>query len=158
MTQTVNPITSTTTLTVGTHTIVATYRGSPNFAPSQSKQQTQVVSGTGIGSSVGPPVVPDGPEVVSLLRYGYHMKPTTLVLTFDQALDSVTAADVKDYRIIGPGGRVIGIKRAVYDPATLTVRLHPKERINVHYLHADRRRNGPQRPDQHPGPVARRRG
>jgi hypothetical protein len=36
---------------------------------------------------------------------------------------------------IGPGGRVIGIKRAVYHPATLTVTLHPKERINVHYTY-----------------------
>ncbi len=75
----------------------------------------------------------DGPEVVSVLRYGYHMIPTTVVLTFDEALDAVTAEDFNDYRIIGPSGKVIGIKSAVYDPAKLTVTLHPQQRIYIHY-------------------------
>ena len=37
-----------------------------------------------------------------MMRYGYHMMPTRIVLAFDQALDAVTAEDIKDYRIIGP--------------------------------------------------------
>ena len=68
-----------------------------------------------------------------MLRYGYHMMPTSLVLTFDQALDAVTAEDVKDYRIIGPAGGVIAVKSAAYDPAARTVTLHPVQRINIHY-------------------------
>ena len=61
------------------------------------------------------------------------MMPTTLVLTFDQALDPTTAQDKHNDRIIGPQGRVIGVKSAVYDPATWTVTLHPRKRIDIHY-------------------------
>ncbi len=87
--------------------------------------------------TAAPPVVPsidaDGPKVVSVLRYGYHMMPTSLVLTFDQALDATTAQVPKDYRIIGPAGRTITIKKAVYDSASLTVTLHPEQRISIHH-------------------------
>jgi len=61
--------------------------------------------------------------------------PTTVVLTFDQALNAITAQDDENYRIIGPAGRVIGIKSAVYDPAGLTVTLHPRQRINIHHAY-----------------------
>ena len=105
-----------------------------------------------------PPVDTDGPRVVSLLRYGYHMMPTTIVLTFDQALDAVTAEDSQDYRIIGPAGRTIAIKKAVYDAADLTVSLYPVARINIHHAYkliVDG--TSPRRLDQHSRPVARRR-
>jgi hypothetical protein len=61
------------------------------------------------------------------------MRPTSIVLTFDQALDAVTAEGAKDYRIIGPAGRTIAIKKAVYDPANLTVTLDPVDRVNIHH-------------------------
>jgi len=73
------------------------------------------------------------PTIVSMQRFGYHALPTTLVLTFDQALDPTTAQDARDYRIVGPAGRTIAIKKAVYDPANLTVTLHPVERISIHH-------------------------
>ena len=73
------------------------------------------------------------PTIGSVQRYGYHMMPTTIVLTFDQALDAVTAEDAKDYRIIGPAGRTIAIKNAVYDAAALTVSLYPVKRISIHH-------------------------
>ena len=63
------------------------------------------------------------------------MMPTTVVLTFDQAFDTVTAENASDYRIIGPAGGAIGIKSAAYDPATLTVTLHPERRINIHHAY-----------------------
>ena len=75
----------------------------------------------------------DGPLVFSLQRYGYHWMPTTVVLTFNQALDATTAQDPQDYRIIGPAGRTIRVKEAVYDPAANTVTLHPARRIDIHY-------------------------
>ena len=86
-------------------------------------------------ATVGTPVsvATVGPEVTEVQRYGYHMMPTTLVLTFDQALDAATAQDAHNYRIIGPHGRTIRVKSAVYDPATLTVTLHPSRRINIHH-------------------------
>ena len=75
----------------------------------------------------------DGPQVIEVQRFGYHMKPTALVVTFDQALDAATADDPRNYEIIGPRGRRIRVKSAVYDPANDTVTLRPSERINVHY-------------------------
>jgi hypothetical protein len=50
-------------------------------------------------------------------------------------LDAVTAEDSKDYRIIGPSGHSIAIKKAVYDPADLTVELFPAERISIHHTY-----------------------
>jgi Bacterial Ig-like domain (group 3) len=112
----------------GSYTITASYSGDSSFSASSSST-TEVVA---------PPVIlatVDGPTVVSLLRYGYHMRPTTVVLTFDQALDELTAEDDANYRIIGPAGRVIGIKSAVYDPATLSVTLRPEQRMNIHHTY-----------------------
>ncbi|MFI5454980.1 MAG: beta strand repeat-containing protein [Isosphaerales bacterium] len=95
----------------------------------------QLTPATTTQITVNAAAVVDGPKVVSVLRYGYHMMPTTVVLTFDQALNAITAQDDENYRIIGPAGRVIGIKSAVYDPAALTVTLHPRQRINIHHAY-----------------------
>ena len=119
----------------GSYTITASYSGDANFAPSASSPVTQVVNPSATAATTVTPTSVDGPTVVSVLRYGYHMMPTTVVLTFDQALDATTAQDGHNYRITGLGGRVIGIKSAVYDPTTLTVTLHPKERISVHHTY-----------------------
>jgi large repetitive protein len=75
----------------------------------------------------------DGPKIDVVKRYGYHTMPTTLVLTFNQALDPATAEDVHNYRIVSPEGRRMKIRRAVYDPANQTVTLHLAERISVHH-------------------------
>ena len=80
-----------------------------------------------------PPGVVDGPEVTLVQRFGYHEMPTTFVLTFDQALDATTADDARNYEIIGPRGRHIRVKSAVYNAANDTVTLRPVERINVHF-------------------------
>jgi hypothetical protein len=65
-----------------------------------------------------PLVSRDGLEVTHVLRYGYHWMPTTIVVTFNQALDPASAEDARDNRIIAPGGRTIRVRRAVYDQAT----------------------------------------
>ena len=115
-------------LAAGSYMISASYSGDSNFGPSNSSTATQVVDpSTVVGGH--------GPTIVSVLRYGYHMMPTTLVLTFDQVLDAITAEDASDYRVIGPAGAVIGMKSAVYDPATLSVTLHPTQRIDIHYTY-----------------------
>jgi hypothetical protein len=85
--------------------------------------------------TVQPPLPSDGPKIVKVERFGDHMMATTVVLTFDQALDALTAEDSKDYRIIGPAGRTITIKKAVYDPANLTVTLEPVDRISIHHTY-----------------------
>ncbi len=75
----------------------------------------------------------DGPEIDVVKRYGYHAMPTTLVLSFDEALDPATAEDVHNYRIVNPDGHRIKVRRAVYAPASLSVTLHFDERISVHH-------------------------
>ncbi len=74
-----------------------------------------------------------GPRVVAVKRFGYHMMPTTLVVAFDQALDRAEAENPRNYKIIGPAGRRIRIKSAVYDATNHTVTLRPATRINIHY-------------------------
>jgi hypothetical protein len=66
-------------------------------------------------------------------RYGYHLMPTTVVLTFTGTLDPATAEDVHNYRIVGPDGHQIKVRRAVYDPADQTVTLHFAERLSLHH-------------------------
>jgi hypothetical protein len=61
------------------------------------------------------------------------MMPTTLVLTFDQALDPKSAENANNYVVIGPKGHRIEILEAVYNPANMTVTLHPQERISIHW-------------------------
>ncbi len=75
----------------------------------------------------------DGPRIISVKRYGYHMLPTTLVFAFDQPLDSTSAQDVNNYIIIAPDGQRIAIRHAIYSPAALTVTLHPEQRISIHH-------------------------
>ncbi len=121
---------STSTLTAGKHTISATYQGDVTFAQSAtSNPLVQTVNAAVVGGNA---VLPDPPTVVSVKRYGIHMQPTVLVLTFSEGLDPVNAQDVSNYQILGPTGRSVGIASAVYDPALDTVTLKPRERINLH--------------------------
>ncbi|SIO57707.1 LVIVD repeat-containing protein [Singulisphaera sp. GP187] len=112
-------------LAPGSHTIKAVYSGDATHASSTSGPVSLVVN------------VPQtrGPTVTSLLRFGYHLQPTVLVLTFSAAMDSARAQDVRNYSLVllrgRPVGRPITIQKAVYDPATLTVTLHPTERLKL---------------------------
>ncbi len=78
-------------LAAGRYTVSADYSGDTVFAASDSSSITQVVNPL---VTVPPPVTTppsDGPKITSVLRYRYHMRPTTVVLAFDQALDAITA-------------------------------------------------------------------
>ncbi len=84
------------------------------------------------------------PRVVSLLRFGFHMQQTSLVLTFSAALDPRVAEDINNYQIVTMGGQgrsgnlvghVIRINTASYDAATLTVTLFPAERLDLNNLY-----------------------
>jgi hypothetical protein len=74
-----------------------------------------------------------GPEITEVKRYGYHLMPTTIVLTFDQALDPAAAQDVHNYRIVSEQGHHIKVRRAVYDAANQTVTLHLAQRLSIHH-------------------------
>ena len=133
------------TLTVGEHTISATYNGNGSFATSTLvTPSTQMVDGQSSTPVSTPknlvpstdPTVPassSAPTVVLLQRFGVHMHPTVVVVTFSSALDPTTAQDVRNYRIVGPAGRRIAINSAVYDQTTNAVALHPHEKINLHH-------------------------
>jgi uncharacterized repeat protein (TIGR01451 family) len=113
-------------LSAGTHTITADYSGDINFAPGASNPLTQVVSTLPV----------EGPTVTSLKRFGFHARPTILVLVFDEPLDPASAQNHHDYRIVTVRGshRAIRIKSALCDAATGTVTLRPVHRLNLHNL------------------------
>ena len=71
------------------------------------------------------------PTVTAGERLGFHWRPTTVVLTFSEALDPTTAQNTKNYVVVGPRGSVIPVDSAVYDATTYTVTLHPHERLRL---------------------------
>jgi uncharacterized repeat protein (TIGR01451 family) len=77
----------------------------------------------------------EGPTVTGVERFGFHERPTTLVLTFDEPLDPGRAQNLANYRIVALGGsrRTIRIKKAVYDAATRTVTLSLVHRLSLHH-------------------------
>jgi uncharacterized repeat protein (TIGR01451 family) len=82
-----------------------------------------------------PPTSGDGPIVLSLKRFGIHWQPTVVVLAFNEALAPNRAQDTRNYLIVGPGGRAIGVDSALYDPTTRTVTLRPHGRLNIHFAY-----------------------
>jgi uncharacterized repeat protein (TIGR01451 family) len=79
-------------------------------------------------------VGPAGPIVISVRPFSMPKGLTTLVLTFDRPLDAGRAQDLRNFHLVTLRGpkRTIRLKSAVYDAATLTVTLHPAQRLNVH--------------------------
>ena len=104
---------------------------------------------TSAGASAATPAdrftyVAPTPTVVSLKRFGFHMHPTSLVLTFNSALDPTRAEDVNNYQIVTRGGRgrngslvghVTRVRAAVYNPASLTVTLYPSQLLDFHNVY-----------------------
>ena len=86
---------TTNSLSSGHHLITAHFSGDPNFAPSDSNTIDVLVGSL------------DGPSITDVSRYGYHMHPTTLVVTFSAALDPTRAEDLSNYRLAlrGPDGK-----------------------------------------------------
>ena len=87
--------------------------------------------GTMASSAVKLPAT-NGPQVTRVLRYGFHAQSTFLVVDFNTALDANSAQNVANYRILGPGGHKIKVRKAVYDPVSQTVTLKPVTRLNIH--------------------------
>ncbi len=116
-------------LGAGTHTISAAYNGDSSFAASAVAspmvQTVQVVA----------PPPGDGPTVRSVKRFGIHMQPTVLVVSFNEALDPASAANLNNYKITDPSGRSVRISSAVFDAATNTLTLRPTKRINLHHTY-----------------------
>jgi hypothetical protein len=82
----------------------------------------------------------DGPIVLSLQRFGIHLQPTTLVLTFNEPLEPARARDLANYRLVAPGpdgrfgtrhDRAIPILSATPEPTAQAVTLRPSRRLEV---------------------------
>jgi hypothetical protein len=104
--------------------IQATYAGDSAFLASASTPVTLTIT--------QPMPTSAGPAVTSVQRFGIHMMPTSLVLTFSQPLDASRATDLSNYHIVGPDGRAVTIASASYDAASQSVTLHPAKQIDVH--------------------------
>ncbi len=111
------------TLSAGKHTVMASYSGDP--ADATSALVTPLLQ-TVIASAVG------APKVTLVQRFGVHMHPTVLVLTFDAALDPGSATNRQNYVLVGPEGNHIRFKSVSYDASAHTVTLRPTVKINVH--------------------------
>jgi hypothetical protein len=117
---------ATAALAAGTHTVTATYAGDAAFSPSTvSTPLMQFVR----PASAGPLTVG------SVERFGIHMEPTVLVLTFSAALNPSAAQNTRNYVIHDPAGHKIAIDSAAYNPGTHTVTLSPHKRIDIHRVY-----------------------
>jgi streptogramin lyase len=89
--------------------------------------------GNAVNEAIDEVHFPDGPTVLSVQRFGVHWHPTTLVLSFDQALDPASAQNTAAYQIVAPNGKTIAVNSAVYNASTGTVTLSPAQRLNLHH-------------------------
>jgi type VI secretion system secreted protein VgrG len=101
--------------------------------PNPTNNVNQVVT-TAVIAAMPPPVDTAGPTVVRLQRFGFHARPTRLVLTFNEALNPARAIDRANYRLTGPHGAVIRIRSATYDPTSRSVTLRPVHLLNLHHI------------------------
>ena len=65
----------------------------------------------------------DGPQVTSVVRYGYHSQPTYLIVYFNMELDPASAQLASNYTVVGPNGHKFKVKAAIYNSATDAVTL-----------------------------------
>jgi IPT/TIG domain len=65
----------------------------------------------------------DGPQVTSVVRFGFHSQPTFLVVSFNMALDPASAQLASNYSVVGPNGHRFKVKAAVYNSTTHAVTL-----------------------------------
>jgi hypothetical protein len=122
-------------LGTGFHSLRASYGGDSVFVLSTSNPRPLKVAASEPPKPPPPtpPLPPaDGPRVVGLERFGYHMMPTRIVVRFDSPLDVSRAQNAANYHLANAIGRPIGVRSASYDPDALTVTLVTRRRLNVH--------------------------
>jgi uncharacterized repeat protein (TIGR01451 family) len=91
-----------------------------------------------VTATVTPAATGNGPTVVNTQRFGFHMQPTNLVLTFSSPLNATSAQNLASYRLVSPGpngtfgdsdDRVIAITAAQLDATGKVVTLIPAQRL-----------------------------
>jgi hypothetical protein len=111
----------------GGNFLTASYSGDTNFLGSSWPGTTIIVQPAPPGA-----VLEVAPTVLAVQRFGFHWQPTTLVVTYSTAMDPFTVQNPNNYRIVGPGGFLIPVAQAVYNPATDSVTLFPTQRLDLH--------------------------
>ncbi|WP_165227349.1 Ig-like domain repeat protein [Aquisphaera insulae] len=109
-------------LAPGAHHFTAAFPGGQNATTSGSTAVVAVVSGG---------------NVVGVARYGYHWRPTTLVLTLSGDVAPDVASNPARYILTGPTfgrrqGRRIAVAAATYDSQAHTVTLSFHRRLLLH--------------------------
>jgi hypothetical protein len=115
-------------LSVGTHQISVSYPGDALFDASSAGPVQIVVKPTTI---VPPPG--DGPTVAGVERFGFHMRPTVLVLSFNDALDPASATNAAAYVVKDTQGQRVKLSHVVYDASTNSVAIWPDRLLNFHH-------------------------
>ena len=113
-------------------TLTATATVSATETDPATGNNTAKASAVAAAPTTTPAGGPDGPRIVAVRRYGVHMMPTTVVVSFDGPLATGPARNVDNYRITGPNGARIAVQSAVYDPVAHTVTVHAARRISIH--------------------------
>jgi hypothetical protein len=111
-------------LGVPSHELEASYQGNGIFIAS---------SGTAIQVVLDTQTV--GPQLVRVLRFGYHQSPTTLVLNFNAPLDPLSVRNLNNYQITAPNGLVTLARSAAYDASNQTITLRFPSRLNIHWTY-----------------------
>jgi hypothetical protein len=99
--------------------------GSHVFTATYSSDGTSATSGTTVNVST------DGPQIVGLSRLGFGIRPTVIVLTFDQPLNAATAQNPESYELFSSTGHRYALASVEYNPATLTVSIVPWQRLPI---------------------------
>ncbi len=132
--------------TIGTNSLArvnASANGAAGSYPVSARASgSPAVSLTLTNTNVTPVIDPPTPPTVAgLRRVGFHLRPTRLVLTFNEPLAPALVGNLANYRITVPGadGRLgtrddvrVAVRSASYDATALTVTLTPARRLNIH--------------------------
>jgi uncharacterized repeat protein (TIGR01451 family) len=94
-----------------------------------------LVTATGVN-----PIPLSGPAVVSLQRFGFHARPTRIVLSFSTLLDPIPAGRLGNYRLAAPGrdqlfgtrdDHPLRLRSVAVGPDARTVTLTPGPRLGL---------------------------
>jgi hypothetical protein len=115
-------------LSGGTQTLHATSVDTENASHSATVNTPAMVAAV-----TAPTPTSAGPTVLSVLRYGVHRQPTVLVLRFSKPLDPARAQNTGNYFILSHASRPNPVALAVYNPASESVVLFPRRKIDIHH-------------------------
>jgi hypothetical protein len=99
----------------GSHTYTAVFSG----------------DGTSSNSNITTTISTDGPQIVGLSREGFNLRPTVIVLTFNQPLDTTSAQNPANYELYSSTGHRYAIASVLYNPSSFTVNIVPWQRLPV---------------------------